>query len=166
MTDIHPAIAQVLTEHPLPYTVHRHNDFATPIQSPTDFAEALGYAPARIAKTLFLQAGNEATFALVVCSALASVNFKQIAMTLGWKRAIFGKAETLAQVVGYPRLGVSPLGVSTLPVLFDSALLVHPTILIAAGAIGIEIEITPQDVVLLTHATVLPLTATDSHTTT
>jgi Cys-tRNA(Pro)/Cys-tRNA(Cys) deacylase len=166
MTEIHPAIAQVLTNHAVSNTLHRHADFPAPIQSPTDFADALGYTPARIAKTLFVQAGNEATFALIVCPALAPVNFKQIAGALGWKKATFGKAETLAQVVGYPRLGVSPLGVSTLPVLFDSALLVHPTILIAAGAIGVEIEIAPQDVVLLTHATVLSLTATDSHSTT
>lgn len=166
MTEIHPAIAQVLTDHPVPYTLHRHTDFPAPIQSPTDFAAALGYAPARIAKTLFVQAGNEATFAMVVCPALASVDFKQIAGAFGWKRATFGKAESLAQVVGYPRLGVSPLGVATLPVLFDSALLEHSTILIAAGALGVEIEIAPQDVVLLTHATVLPLTATGSHSTT
>lgn len=62
--------------------------------------------------------------------------------------------EALNSSLGYPRNGVSPLGApADIPVLLDEAVLNYPTVLVGGGATGIEIELSPKDLVQMTSAT-------------
>ena len=62
-------------------------------------------------------------------------------------------------MTGYPRNGVSPLGLAGgIAVVVDSRLFDYPTILIGGGATAIEIEIAPSDLVRLSGATVQGIT--------
>jgi Cys-tRNA(Pro)/Cys-tRNA(Cys) deacylase len=61
----------------------------------------------------------------------------------------------LQQKIGYPPNGVSPLGVEEFPIFLDEDLMILETVLIGAGETGVEIEIAPVDLQLLTKAIVI-----------
>src|SRR5206468_2506484 len=80
---IHPRIEQQLRAAGVTYTVRRHADLATPIDSPLAFAAALGYAPGRITKTLFLKSSKpEAAYFLVTLPANARADLKRLTAVL------------------------------------------------------------------------------------
>jgi Cys-tRNA(Pro)/Cys-tRNA(Cys) deacylase len=139
--------------------VYDHRDLAAEIRTPADFAAALGYPVERIAKTLFLCSPDRQSFAAAVCPISRRLDFKSAASAVGLKKVEVASAEDLAAKTGYPRHGVSPLGLADdIPVVVDRALLDHPTILIGGGAAAVEIEIAPADLVRISGAAVASLT--------
>jgi Cys-tRNA(Pro)/Cys-tRNA(Cys) deacylase len=139
--------------------VYDHRDLATEIRSPADFAAALGYPVERIAKTLFLCSPDRQAYAAAVCPASLRLDFKSAASAIGLKKVEVASAEDLAAQTGYPRNGVSPLGLADdIPVVVDRALLDFPTILVGGGAASVEIEIAPADLMRISGAAVASLT--------
>lgn len=155
---MHTRIREILDASCVPYQVHLHKQFSIPIHSPNDFARALGYDVSRITKTLLLQSATDAElFCVVVVSSNKRVNLNTIANVLSCKRVRMANQPTLARVLAYPPTGVSRIGVGSIPVFIDQQLMEFPTILIGAGEVGCEIEISPQALQQLTEATVLSL---------
>jgi len=139
--------------------VHDHRELATEISSPSDFAIALGYPVERIAKTLFLCSQDRQAYAAAVCSVSRRLDFKSAAGAIGVNRVEAASAEDLKAKTGYPRNGVSPLGLADgISVVVDSLLLDYPTVLIGGGAAAIEIEIAPADLVRISGAAVQRIT--------
>lgn len=106
-----------------------------------------------------MRSADRAVFALVVASMGSKVQFRSLAAQLGVKRVEVASSDELSAVTGYPRNGVSPFGVAGVKVFVDSGLLRFPTILVGAGAIGVELEMAPADLVSVTHATSFALTS-------
>lgn len=154
---MHPRIDALLRGAAIAYRVRRHSDFPGPIHSPADFAGALGYDAARITKTLFLKAAAGEAFCLAVVSANARVNLSSAAQEMGSTRCSMAQPSDLSRMLGYPPLGVSPLGAGDILVLIDRALQGYESILIGAGVAGVEIEIAPADLNRLTRARVIAL---------
>jgi Cys-tRNA(Pro)/Cys-tRNA(Cys) deacylase len=111
-------------------------------------ATALGLAPARVFKTLVVDIdGSLATCVLPVESALDL-------RALG-KRATMADTGRAEKVTGYVAGGISPLGQrKRLPTFVDDGALEHDTIYVSAGRRGLEIELSPRDLVELTGAQV------------
>ncbi|HEX9987865.1 MAG TPA: YbaK/EbsC family protein [Chloroflexia bacterium] len=155
---MHPHVADTLDKAGVLYRVYRHADFHDPIRSPADFAHALGYAPERIAKTLFFRCQPSGQYGILVCASTMRADLRLLAHHMGCRRVqLAGPGELLA-ILDYPPTGVSPLGADAVPVFMDEQLLTLPTVLIGAGEAGIEIEIAPADLKLITGATVLDVT--------
>ncbi len=155
---MHKRIQQILDESCTPYQVISHHDLSVPIQSPQDFAKALGYEVSRITKTLLLKVKSEERYCIVVVSADRRVDLDKVTTTIQAKRVQMADRQMLAQILDYPSTGVSPIGASSIPVLVDETLMDYTSILIGAGEVAQEIEISPQDLQTLTQASVLPLT--------
>jgi Cys-tRNA(Pro)/Cys-tRNA(Cys) deacylase len=153
MSAVHPSVLRHLQQAQLPFIVHKHADYPGPIRSPQDFAQALGYPIERISKSLFLAAGQN-QHAISLCSINKKSNFAPLADRLGWGRLEVAATAELSRVTGYPSHGVSPFGVS-LPTFVDSHLMSFETILVGAGQVGVEIELSPHDLVAATSAVVL-----------
>lgn len=105
-------------------------------------AEALGVAPARIAKTLAVRAGAE-TFLLVARGDARLDNGKTKA-AFGARPRMLGPEATLA-LTGHPIGGVCPFGLAApLPVYLDVSLegfdLVYP----AAGSLNTSVAVSPE----------------------
>ena len=141
----HEQVVRALEAAGVPFVVRRHADHAAEIRAPADFAAALGYAPERIAKALLVRCrGPGDVFALVVVPAPARVDLAAVAGWMGCPRVELAGKQELAERLGYPPTGVSPLGARGVPVLMDRGLLEFPTVLVGGGAVGVEIELAPR----------------------
>ena len=153
MSEISPRISEVLERSQVQYTIKHHAECDRPIDSPTDFAAALGYEVDRITKSLFTFASNEGRYVMLVCPASRKVDFTRASKAVGVRRLEIAAKRDLAEILGYPTTGVSPLGMpSEVSVLMDEGLLEHETILIGGGEVGIEIEMNPHDVARIAGA--------------
>lgn len=169
---IHPRIRSILLESGLPaLQIWEHKNLAVPIRSPADFANAIGYAPSRIVKTIIVEAkgatvkvddraGNKQVGA-VALSASSRMRLSLIAREFGWKACEVAKPEMLALVTDFPPGGICPLGLEPIPLIVDVALMGLETVIVGAGAIGVEIEIPPQVLVGLTLARIVPVASSD-----
>ena len=136
----HPRVIQALQEASVPYEVRWHDECDRPIEGPADFAAALGYPIGRITKTLVVASPSTRLFGAVV---------------LGRGRVEIASEDELAAATGYPRTGVSPLGLADgVPVVIDDSLTGFATVLVGAGVLGGEVELAPEDLRIAAHAMV------------
>jgi Cys-tRNA(Pro)/Cys-tRNA(Cys) deacylase len=114
-------------------------------------ADALGVSHDRLFKTLVAEVDGSLTVAVVPVS--ATLDLKARARATGGKRAAMADPAQAERVTGYVRGGISPLGQRrSLPTVVDASASEFPTIYVSAGRRGLQIELTPADLVRLTGA--------------
>jgi Cys-tRNA(Pro)/Cys-tRNA(Cys) deacylase len=107
-------------------------------------AEKVGVEPARVYKTLVVDVDGTPTVAVV------PVGLDLDLRVLG-KRTTLAKADDAERLTGYVTGGISPLGQRRrLPTIVDDSALGFETILVSAGRRGLEIELSPADLLALT----------------
>ena len=126
----------------------------------SDAADKLGVSSDQVFKTLMIQVDGTPVTALVPVS--GKLDLKALASARGAKKAqLSGVAETERRT-GYPVGGVSPFGQRhAVPVVVDRTALDHSAVFVSAGRRGLEIEIRPEDLVMLTNAQVAKIAALD-----
>jgi Cys-tRNA(Pro)/Cys-tRNA(Cys) deacylase len=159
MTALHGNVQGAISGLAPRYKVHDHEKLPSRIKTPQDFAAALGYPLQRITKTLFLRSHDGGMHAVAVCSIDRRLDLKSIAGATGARRLEVAPLELLEEKTGYSRNGVSPLGLAPdISVVMDAQLFDYPTVLVGGGAAGIEIELSPADLSLLSRAMVENIT--------
>ena len=149
---VHRRVRRALEDHGVSVEVHQHRDLDGPIHSPGDFADALGVGIERVTKTLFLRSQRH-QYVVLVAPVTTRVNLQAVAEAVGCRRLGMADREELAAYLDYSPGGVSPIGVDPeIPVLVDAALLRQPSIFVAAGEIGVEVEIDPGELLRMTGA--------------
>ena len=151
-----PTVIYHLTEHKVPYQIHRHSSYPQAITRPEDFAHVLGYDVARISKSLFVRDPKHEVFAILVIGATYRADLAKLASQLGVNRLELADEQELRLKVGHPRMAVTPIGIESIPVFIDEELMGFPTILTGAGVAKMEIEMSPKDLCRLSGARVLP----------
>ncbi|GGC75308.1 Cys-tRNA(Pro) deacylase [Hoyosella rhizosphaerae] len=160
MPSPHVRVVRALEGHGVEHCFVDHADMATDIRSPRDFADALGYDLGRITKSVVLRSRSDDAVAVVVCGMDRKLNFKAVSAIVGAGRMEMADSDCLAAVVGYPRHGVSPLGLEGgIAVVVDRKLLDEATVLAGAGAVGVEVEMAPADLVSACGAVVADISA-------
>lgn len=150
-----PAL-RVLTERGVPHTVHEyHHDPSTPSYG-AEAAEALDVDPARVLKTLVARVDGSLVVAVVPVA--GRLDLKGLAAACGGRRAVLAEAADAERATGYVVGGISPLGQRTvLPTVVDVTATAWPTVLVSAGRRGLDVELSPADLVTLTGATTAPV---------
>lgn len=106
-------------------------------------AEALGVAPARIAKTLSFKSGDNCV--LVVAAGDARIDNHKFKEKFGIKAKMLSSDEVL-ELVGHAVGGVCPFGAKDgVPVYIDKSVLRFNTIFPAVGSSNSAIELTPDE---------------------
>jgi Cys-tRNA(Pro)/Cys-tRNA(Cys) deacylase len=126
-------------------------------------AEALGVEPARVFKTLVIDVGGEgsAKLCVAVVPVSGSLDLKAAAAAFGAKKAAMADRAAAERRTGYVLGGISPLGQrQPSPTAIDESALEHESILVSGGRRGFDIELSPADLVRLTHASVARLRST------
>jgi len=110
-------------------------------------AKKVGLPPEQIFKTLVAQ--GDKTGVLMTCiPGNAELDLKAIASISGNKKVEMVHVKEIQQLTGYIRGGVSPIGSKkSYPIFLDESAMKLPFISISAGQRGIQIFISPGDVI-------------------
>lgn len=122
-------------------------------------AEQLELPVDRVVKTLV--AVVDGTLTVSVVPVMAQLDLKALAAARGGKRAVLAEIEDAQRATGYVAGGISPLGQKRrLPTVVDTSATRFSTIYCSAGRRGLEIEISPTDLIRETNATIATIATT------
>ncbi len=120
-------------------------------------AEKLGIAPATVYKTIVMRTDTK-ELCVFLQSSLHVINLKKARNAAGCKEIAPIKPEELLSATGYVRGGCSPLGMKKkLRTFIDSSAMSLEKIHISAGIRGMQLSISPADLVKACDATVVDL---------
>lgn len=120
-------------------------------------AEKLGVAPATVYKTIVMRTDTK-ELCVFLQSSLHEINLKKARNAAGCKEIAPIKPEELLSATGYVRGGCSPLGMKKkLRTFIDSSAMNLEKIHISAGIRGMQLSLSPADLVKACDATVVDL---------
>ncbi len=120
-------------------------------------AETAGLDISTIFKTLVTR-GDKTGILMAVINGNDEINLKHLAKASGNKSVEMIALKELLPLTGYVRGGCSPLGAKKdYPVYIDSHALNHEKISISAGMRGMQLILSPQDLIKAANATVADL---------
>jgi Cys-tRNA(Pro)/Cys-tRNA(Cys) deacylase len=115
--------------------------------------------PERVFKTL-VAAVDGGALAVGVVPVHRQLDLKALAAAVGGKKAVMAEVAAAERATGYVTGGISPVGQKKrLPVVIDSSALGLTTLFCSAGRRGLEIEITPADLIKAVHAKLAAIAA-------
>ena len=136
----------------IPYEVDE-NDLAA-----THVAESLGEPIERVYKTLVLKGDRTGHFVCVI-QGDKEVDLKLAAKVSGNKKCDLIPMKELLPTTGYIRGGCTPIGMKKLfPTFIDESCLEFDYIYISAGQRGLQLRLSPTDLIEYTHAKTEKLT--------
>ena len=128
----------------IPFRVHDYAHDPRAEAFGTEAVEKLGLDPARVFKTLVADVDGTLTVAVVPVEA-------QLDLRALGKRARMADSRAAERTTGYVTGGISPLGQRRrLPTIVDESALAFETIYVSAGRRGLELELTPGDLLDVT----------------
>ena len=130
----------------IPFTVHEYAHDPRAASYGREASEALGVSADRVFKTLIASVDGDLVAGVVPAD--GQLDLKALAAAVGGKRAAMAEVTAAERATGYVAGGISPVGQKKrLPVVIDSSALELATMFCSAGRRGLEIEITPADLV-------------------
>lgn len=150
-----PAIA-VLARAKVAHTLHPYHHDPGTTTFGDEVVRALHWPAERVFKTLVASVDGKLTVGIVPVA--AQLDLKALAAAAGGKKASMAKVADAERSSGYVAGGISPLGQrTTLPTVVDASALDHETILVSAGKRGLQVELTPADLITSTRAIIAPI---------
>ena len=145
-----------LTAAGIAFAVHAYEHDASAPSFGLEAAEALGVEPERVFKTLL--ADTDAGLVVGVVPVDGRLDLKALATAVGAKRAVMADAAVAERRTGYVVGGISPIGQKTLlPTVIDETAELFDTVFVSGGRRGLDVELTPADLIAATSATVAPI---------
>ncbi len=152
-----PATA-LLAKQRIAHKVHTYDHDPRHASYGLEASGALGVAPERVFKTLVAEVDGALTVGVVPVG--GQLDLKALAAAAGGKKAVMAEVAAAERATGYVAGGISPLGQrKRLPVVVDSSAMAFPTVFCSGGRRGLEIELTPADLVRAAGAVVAPIAA-------
>jgi len=116
-------------------------------------AQALGVVPEQVFKTLVAEVDGQLTIGVVPVA--GQLDLKALAAAAGGKKASMAEAALAERATGYVTGGISPLGHRRrIPVVVDSSARGWPTVFVSGGRRGLQVEVSPEDLIRVTAAVV------------
>ncbi len=133
------------------YRLHPYDHDPRAASYGLEAASALGVDPARVFKTLLASLDGSLVVGIVPVS--GQLDLKALARAFGGSRAAMADVSTAQRVTGYVAGGISPVGQKRrLRTVLDASALDHDTIFVSAGRRGLDLEVAPADLVVITGA--------------
>lgn len=143
---------RLLDQHKIAYELIPYEVDETDLAA-THVASQLGEPIAQVFKTLVLRGDKSGCFVCVVPGD-QEVDLKKAAAASGNKKCDLIPMKDLLPTTGYIRGGCSPIGMKKqFPTYIHSTSTQYPYIYISAGVRGLQIKISPTDLIALTQAT-------------
>ena len=117
---------------------------------------ALGVPAGRVFKTLIASVDGDLTVAVVPVA--GQLSLKALAQAAGGKKAEMAQPAVAQRATGYVTGGISPIAQrQRLPVVIDVTALDCETVFCSAGQRGLQVELSPADLIRATSAIVAPI---------
>jgi Cys-tRNA(Pro)/Cys-tRNA(Cys) deacylase len=140
-------------------SLHPYEHLAGTPSYGTEAADALGLSHDEVFKTLVARVDGRLVTAVVPVS--GNLDLKALAAATGGKKAAMAEPADAERATGYVVGGISPLGQrSPMPVVVDDSVLALEAVYVSAGRRGLQVRLTPADLLRVTGARTAPLRRT------
>lgn len=147
---------RLLSQAKIPYTVHEYD--AEKAVSATDVAKILSQDVKRVFKTL-VTTSKSLTHYVFVIPGEESLDLKKAAKACDEKFVEMLPQKDLLPLTGYIHGGCSPIGMKKKFMTFiDESCLNFDTIFVSGGKRGMQVEVSPKDLISVTEALTCSLT--------
>jgi Cys-tRNA(Pro)/Cys-tRNA(Cys) deacylase len=138
------------------FTLHPYEHDPTAASYGTEAAEVLGLDPAHVFKTLLASVDGRLVVAVVPVT--GQLDLKALASAAGGKKAVMADPADAERATGYVVGGISPLGQRRrLPTYVDDSAATLDTVYVSGGRRGLDIGLSPADLLRATGASYAPL---------
>ncbi|NGN91465.1 Cys-tRNA(Pro) deacylase [Nocardioides sp. KC13] len=145
-----------LTRAGIDYTLHPYEHDPRAESYGLEAAEALGVEPARVFKTLMASLDGKLVVGIVPVT--GQLDLKALARALGGSKAQMAEVAAAERATGYVAGGISPVGQKRPhPTVVDESAAAYETVYVSGGRRGLDIELSPSDLVEVTGATTAPI---------
>ena len=140
-----------LTAAGITFELHHYEHDPRAASYGLEAAHALGVEPARVFKTLL--ANLDGTLVTGIVPVAGQLDLKALARALGGSKAAMADVGAAERATGYVAGGISPVGQKKRHrTVLDESAREHPTIFVSGGRRGLDLEMTPADLVAITEA--------------
>lgn len=148
-----PAV-NVVKKSKITYTLHEYQHREGVEAFGDEVVTELGVSPDQVYKTLVIVIDKKTKeMAVGIVPVSKQLDFKALARAAEVKRAFMAPKEDAERTTGYVVGGTSPLGQKTkLLTIIDESIRALKTVYVSAGKRGLQIELTPDDLIQLTEA--------------
>jgi len=153
-----PAV-QIAKQQKISFTLHEYTHDSASSSYGLEAASKLGVPEGQVFKTLVISLDGKQLVVAIVPVAM-KLSMKNLAKAAGGKKAVMAAPADVERATGYILGGVSPLGQKKrLKTLIDKSAKSYSTIFVSAGRRGLEIELSPDDLISLVKGAFSQLTA-------
>ena len=147
---------RILDQKNILYTPHEY-DAADGAVSAADVADKLGAEEYKIYKTLVTRGTSGQNYVFVIPGA-NELDLKAAAKAAGEKSIAMIKQAELLPLTGYIHGGCSPIGMKKpFTTIFEEEIILLDTVIVSAGKVGHQIELSPDDLIGITEGTTAPV---------
>ena len=149
-------VMRILDQKKISYTPHTYPCSGGAVDGAT-VAGLIGVAPERVFKTLVTRGASKQNYVFVV-PVMQSLNLKAAARAVGEKSIEMIHQAELLPLTGYVHGGCSPVGMKKqLRTVIDDSAQGLEAMVVSAGKIGFQVELSPADLAGLARARFAPV---------
>ena len=143
-------VMRILGQKKIKYTAHEYPHGEDAVDGVT-VARMTGRDPAGVFKTLVTRCASKGIYVFVIPVA-EELDLKKAAKAVGEKSIAMVHVSEINALTGYVRGGCSPIGMKKqFKTVYHSSILSQDTVLVSAGKIGQQVELSPADLIGLTR---------------
>ena len=153
-------VMRVLEQKKIPYTAHTYPHGDSAVDGVT-VARLTGLAEEKVFKTLVARGASRKIYVYVIPVSM-ELELKKAAKAVGEKSVAMVHVSEITDLTGYVRGGCSPLGMKKqYTTIFHSSAETLDTIVVSAGKIGSQVELSPQALSTLVRGKFADIAAED-----
>ena len=152
-------VMRVLEQKKIAYSAHTYPHEEGVAVDGVTVAQSMGFDPASVFKTLVAR-GAKGQFYVFDVPVAENLDLKKAAKAVGEKSIEMLHQKELLPLTGYVHGGCSPVGMKKLfPTVIDASAENLETMIVSAGKIGYQVELSPRDLASLVRASFADLVA-------
>ena len=145
-------VMRVLEQKKIAYSAHTYPHEEGVAVDGVTVAQSMGFDPAAVFKTL-VALGAKGQFYVFDVPVAENLDLKKAAKAVGEKSIEMIHQKELLPLTGYVHGGCSPVGMKKLfPTVIDASAENLETMIVSAGKIGYQVELSPRDLAALVRA--------------
>ncbi|MGN0981466.1 MAG: Cys-tRNA(Pro) deacylase [Candidatus Limivicinus sp.] len=143
-------VMRVLEQKKISYKPHAYPHGAEAVDGVT-VAGLIGAVPEQVFKTLVTRGASKTVYVFVI-PVTAELDLKKAARAVGEKSIAMIHVSEITALTGYVRGGCSPIGMKKqFTTVYNESALEQETIIVSAGKIGSQVELSPNALATLTR---------------